>query len=337
MTRAASLGIILAAIVLGCAGAARAEHIKVGISKLLGYPGVPIAIERGYFKAEGLDVAMMYLDSAQPIAVAVASGDVDFGVAGLSAGFYALASQGQLRLIASSGGEAAGFHNLMYLASNKAYDAGLTSPKDFAGHTVAITQVGTSLHYSIGRAAEKFGYPLSAVIVKPLQSNTNVIAALAGNMVDAAVMPSSPALPALEKGEAKLIGWVSDVAPDFSTGSACFTSTRTANERGDMVRRFLVAYRKGMHDFHNAFVDADGKQQNGPDAPAVLAIMSRFTGIAPEMLMKAIPNVDGEGRISSADVARQIAWYKSQNLLRGEVKVEELIDSRYALPLIAAR
>jgi NitT/TauT family transport system substrate-binding protein len=280
---------------------------------------------------------MVIFDSAQPIAVGVASGGVDFGVAGLSAGFYTLASHGQLRLIASSGGEAAGFHNLAYLGSNKAFAAGLTSPKDLAGHAVAITQLGTSLHYSIALAALKFGYPLSAVTVRPLQSNTNVIAALAGDTVDAAVMPSTPALAALDAGKAKLLGWVSDVAPDFSTGSACFTSTKAANEQGGMVQRFLVAYRKGLSDFHSAFVASDGTQRTSPDATAVLAIMSRFTGIAPDVLMKAIPSVDGQGRISSADIARQIAWYKSQNLLKGEVDPQQLIDSRYALPLLASR
>ncbi len=328
---------LLAAAFVALAAPARAETIKVGITKLLGYPGVPVAVARGYFKAEGIDVEMVYFDSAQPIAVGVASGATDFGVAGMSASFYTLASHGELRLIASSGGEHAGFHNLAYLASNKAYESGLTSPKDFAGRSVAITQLGTSLHYSIGRAADKFGYPMSAVMVRPLQSNTNVIAALAGNTVDAAVMPGSPSLAALAKGSAKLAGWVSDVAPDFSTGSACFTGTKTANEKGDLVKRFLVAYRHGLRDFHTAFVSQDGKQVNGPDAQAVLAIMSDFTGLAPDQLMKAVPYVDGEGRIATADVARQIAWYKSQNLLKGEVKAEDLIDGRYALPLVASR
>ncbi len=329
--------LLLAAAFLALAAPARAEGVKVGISKLLGYPGVPIALARGYFKAEGIDVEMLYFNSAQPIAVGVASGATDFGVSGLSASFYTLASHGELRLIAASGGEHAGFHNLAYLASPKAYAAGLTSPKDFAGHSVAITQLGTSLHYSIGRAAEKFGYPLSAVTVRPLQSNTNVIAALAGNTVDAAVMPDTPALAALAKGSAKLAGWVSDVAPDFSTGSALFTRTDIANQKGDLVKRFLVAYRHGVRDFNSAFVSADGKQVNGPDAPAVLKIMADFTGVAPEELMKAIPYVDGEGRISTADIERQIDWYKAQNLLRGEVKAEDLIDPRYALPLVASR
>jgi NitT/TauT family transport system substrate-binding protein len=92
-----------------------------------------------------------------------------------------------------------------------------------------------------------------------------------------------------------------------------------------------------MRDFHDAFVAPDGTRRDGPTAPAILAIMSSFTGIAPEELLKAIPYVDREGRIAAADIARQIAWYKAQNLLRGDVKAEELIDSRYAIPLLAAK
>jgi NitT/TauT family transport system substrate-binding protein len=328
---------LLLSIAFSGAVPAQAETVKVGISKLLGYVGVPVANAQGYFTAEGIDIDMVYFDSAQPIAVAVASGDVDFGVSGMSAGFYTLAAQGQLRLIASSGGEAKGYHNLVYLGSAKAYDAGLKSLADMPGHSIAITQIGTSLHYAIGLLAEKEGFALSAVTVKPLQSNTNVIAALTGGTVDAAVMPSSVALPALQRSDAKLLGWVSDVAPTWSTGSAAFTSTKATNDRGDLVRRFLVAYRKGMRDFHDAFVAPDGTRRDGPTAPAILAIMSSFTGIAPEELLKAIPYVDREGRIAAADIARQIAWYKAQNLLRGDVKAEELIDSRYAIPLLAAK
>ncbi len=332
------LAVLLAAAALAALAApAHAETVKVGISKLFGYPGVPIGVARGYFKAEGIDVETVYFDSAQPIAVGVASGATDFGVAGLSASFYTLASHGELRLIASSGGEHAGFHNLAYLVSNKAYAAGITAPKDFAGHSVAITQLGTSLHYALARAAEKFGYPLSTVTVRPLQSNTNVIAALGGNTVDAAVMPSSPSLAALAKGSARLAGWVGDVAPDFSTGSALFTRAETADTKADLVKRFLVAYRHGLRDFHDAFAAKDGTRADGPDAPAVLKIMADFTGLAPEELAKAIPYVDGEGRIATADIERQIDWYKAQGFLKGEVKAEELIDKRYALPLVASR
>src|SRR5579862_2101842 len=191
LSRCAALSVAIG-VVACAAGSADAETVKVGLSKLLSYPGVPIAIERGYFKEQGIDAEMVFFDSAQPIAVGVASGGVDFGVAGLSAGFYTLAAQGQLRLIAASAGEQPGFYNLTFLVSNKAYDGGLKSVRDLPGHDVAITQLGTSLHYSIGLAAEKYGFAMSAINIRPLQSNSNVIAALTGNTIPIAVMPNTP-------------------------------------------------------------------------------------------------------------------------------------------------
>lgn len=336
--RAIALGFLtcgaIAALSATGAAPAQAESIKIGLSKLLSYPAVPIAIDRGYFKAEGIDAEMVFFDSAQPIAVGVASGGVDFGVSGLSAGFYTLGGQGQLRLLASSSGEQPGFYNLTFLASNKAYDAGLKSVKQLAGHDVAITQVGTSLHYSLGLSAAKFGIPLSAIEVKPLQSNSNVIASLRGGTVDAAVMPGTPTLALVAKGEIKRLGWVGDLTPGW-TGSALFTATKTANERGDLVKRFLIAYRKGMRDYHDAFTGPDGKRKDGPGAPALLAFLSKYTGIPAENIDKAVPYIDAQGRLDAADIAKQIAWYKSQNLLKGEVDAKKLIDSRYAIPVSA--
>jgi NitT/TauT family transport system substrate-binding protein len=310
---------------------AQAESVKVGLSKLVSYPGVPIALARGYFKQQGLDVQMVFFDGAQPISVGVASGDIDFGVSGLSASFYTLAAHGQLKLIASSAGEAAGgFYNLTFVASNKAYDAGLKSVKDLPGHDVAIVQVGTSLHYAIGLAAEKYGFPMSAVNIRPLQSNTNVIAALSGGTVDAAVMPSTPTLNPVAKGEIKRVAWVGDVTPDWM-GAALFTGTKTANERGDMVKRFLVAYRHGTRDYHNAFSTPDEKRKDGPDAPAMLKILSDFAGVPEKAIDAATPFIDRDARINVRDVAHQISWYSAQGLLKGEIKAEDLIDMRYAI------
>jgi len=326
--------ILLATVAIGWAGGAQAESVKIGLSKLISYPGVPIAIQRGYFKEQNLDAEMVFFDSAQPISVGVASGDIDFGVSGLSAGFYSLAAQGQLKIIAASAGEAPGFYNLTFVASNKAFDAGLKSVKDLPGRNVAITQLGTSLHYSIGLAAEKYGFPMSAVNIRPLQSNTNVIAALSGGTVDAAVMPSTPTLNPVAKGEIKRVAWVGDVTPDWM-GAALFTGTKTANERGDMVKRFLVAYRKGTRDYHDAFSTPDEKRKDGPDAPAMLKLLSDFAGVPEKAIDATTPFIDRDARIDVGDVAHQIAWYSAQGLLKGEIKAEDLVDMRYATTMPA--
>lgn len=311
---------------------AHAESIKVGISKLLSYPAVPIAIERGYFKEQGIDATMEYFDSAQPIAVAVASGSVDFGVSGLSAAFYTLAGQGQLRMIASSGYEQPGFYNIVLLGSLKAYDAGLKSPKDLAGRSVAVTQLGTSLELNLARLAQKFGVPFNKIEVKPLQSNTNVVSALTGGTVDAGIIPATPALKLLANNEVKALSWVGDDAPG-NTGSAAYTGTKTANERGDLVKRFLVAYRHGMKDFHDAFTDANGKRKDQPSAPAMLELLTKFTGVSIPNIEKATPYVDAQGRVDVNEIKEQIAWYSSQGQIKGKVDADTLIDKRYAIPL----
>ena len=114
----------------------------------------------------------------------------------------------------------------MFLGSNKAYDAGLKTAKDLPGHAIGVTQVGTSLQYSIGLVAEKFGFPMSAITIKPLQSNSNVISALTGGTLDAAVLPDTPALSPIQKGDIKVIGWCGDLAPGWS-GSAAFSPEPT--------------------------------------------------------------------------------------------------------------
>jgi NitT/TauT family transport system substrate-binding protein len=329
------IGLAAAAIALATAlsGApAYAESIKVGLSKLLSYPAVPIAIDRGYFKEQGIDAEMVFFDSAQPVAVAVASGGVDFGVSGLSAAFYTLAGQGQLRMIAASGYEQPGFYNIVLLGSLKAFDAGLKSPKDLPGHAVAVTQLGTSLQLNLGRIAEKFGVDLKTIEIKALQSNSNVVSSLTGGTIDAGIIPATPALPLIAKNEVKVLSWVGDDVPG-NTGSAAFTGTKTANDRGELVKRFLVAYRKGMKDFHDAFTDANGKRKDGPNAPAMLEFLAKFTGMTPETIDKATPYVDPQGRIDMTDIRSQVAWYTAQGQIRGEVKADVLVDARYAIPL----
>jgi NitT/TauT family transport system substrate-binding protein len=174
---------------------------------------------------------------------------------------------------------------------------------------------------------------MSAVTVRPLQSNSNVIATLAGNTVDAGVLPSGPAIATEKSGKAKLIGWVSDIGVEWTTGSAIFTSTKIADGNADTVKRFLTAYRHAMNDMHNAFAGPGGKRQDGPDQPAVLAMIAKFTGLAPEEILGGVAYSGTDGRISADDVDREINWFRSQNLLKGDVSAKALIDTRYALPL----
>lgn len=321
----------LLALALACAAVpARAEGIKIALTKLLSYPSVPIAIERGYFKEQGIEAEMVYFESAEPMAVALASGDVDFGVSGLGAAFYTLAAQGHIRILASSAIEHPGFYNLVFLGSVKAYNDGLTSAHALPGHSLAVTQVGTSLQYTLGLLAEKDKFPLSDVSVRPLFTIPNVITALSGSQIDSAVLPATPALALLDRGSIKLLGWASDLVPGWM-GAVAFTSTRHVENDGELVRRFLTAFRHGSKDYHDAFAGKDDARQDNAATPAMLDLLSKFTGIPGPLIDRAVPYLDADGRVVMSDLAHQIAWYRAQHLMKAEVDPKAIVDTRDAI------
>ena len=82
MTRRLVLaGLVGAAALAGMADAAIAgDKIKVGALRFTSHSASFIAFEKGYFKDAGLDVEFKFFQAAAPMAVAIASGDIDYGV-----------------------------------------------------------------------------------------------------------------------------------------------------------------------------------------------------------------------------------------------------------------
>ena len=317
---------------LWCFGAAAAETVKIGVSRLASCAPIAIAIDKGYFTAEGITPDLVYFDAQQPIAIAVVSGDADFGIAAETAALYSLAGQGSLRIIAAGASEAPTFHYLGILVSNHAYDAGLRSPRDLGGHTFALTQMGTGLQYSLGLLSEKYGFDIKTVQLLPLQSNANIASALAGGRADSAIFSSTGALPLIERGDAKVLGWIGDET-GIDQAYLLFTGTKTADERHDTVEHVLRAVRKAARDYHAAFTDSSGQRKDGPTAPAILAIIAKYLSQPVERVKQGLPYFDRDLRVDAKDVQHQIAWYKSQGLLKGDMTADSLIDKRYAVPM----
>jgi NitT/TauT family transport system substrate-binding protein len=334
MSRLAGLAAGAIALAWAGAGAVAAEKVKIGTLKTTGSGPVYIAQERGYFAAEGLDSELVYFESAQPISVAATSGDIDIGYTGFSGGFYSLASQGALKIVGGGPSEAPGFHYQPFLVSNHAWDAGLRAFKDFAGHSFAVSQIGSPPHYALALLGMKYGFELKSMRILPLQSIPNVASAIVGGQADTAMVPGNVGAPLVERGEVKLLGYAGDETPYQLVG--VFVAAKTADARHAMIAHVLAALRKAARDYHDAFADADGKRRDGPTAPAILAILGKYTGQPLAAVAHAIPYTDPEGRLDVTDVLRQVEWYKSQGAVKGAVGAEAMIDQRYVIPVATA-
>ncbi len=303
-------------------------RMRIGVLPTMGAGPMYLALANGHFSSEGLDVEILKFDNAQTLAVSLAAGDIDFGATSLAVGFYNLAAQGVMRIIAAQARDNPGFPNNGFVASNEAWEKGLRTFADMKGHSVGVSTLGSAPHYCVGLIAAKYGFPMSSVDVQTLKTNPNIVVAIAANRVDAVITPNTFALSLDRNKQGKLIGWIGDEAP-WQLGAA-YTTTKTADARPDFVEKFTRAYKRGMVDYADAFIGANGERRDGPTADATLAVLAQALDQPAELLRAGVAWVDREARLDAADIRRQIVWYKAQGLIEGNVDAAALIDERYA-------
>ena len=326
--------ILASLLTLTATGLAQADDLlkaKVGVLRLSSSAPVFIAQDKGYFREAGLDIELKFFDAAQPIAVATTSGDVDFGITAFTGGLYNLAGKGTLKVIGGMSREKAGYPLIGYFASNNAYAAGLKTPKDLAGKRVAVTQVGSSFHYSLGLLADKYGFKLADVKVLPLQSLSNAAAALKGETVDAALLPVSTARTLMDAGGAKLLGWVGDETP-WQLG-AVFASTKTLADR-PLVTRLLGALARADREYHDVILASvvDGKAPINDKTKPLLEIIAKYTNLPVEQVVGNCAYIDPEGKLDVRNVGNQISWLQEQGFVDKGFEVDTIIAKDYVKP-----
>ncbi|MBL8690572.1 MAG: ABC transporter substrate-binding protein [Rhodospirillaceae bacterium] len=302
---------------------ALAEKTSLSVLKLASSGPVFLAQDLGHFAAEGLEVEFKFFAAAQPVAVAVVSGDAEFGVTGLTAGFYNLAGKGALKIIAGQSREQPGYKLSAYMVSNQAFAAGVRSPADFGGRSFAMTQVGSTFHYMIGLLAEKKGFDLSKNRLLALQSIPNMVSALQGGQADTAILPSTVAVPMMDRGDAKIVGWAGDETP-WQLG-ALFTSPKMIDTKKATVERFVRAYKKGVAAYDLAF------QKKGDQAATdkALDILARYTEQQKGAIAAGLPYIEPEARFSARDIAKQVAYWQAQGQADKSIEAKDIVVTTF--------
>lgn len=310
-----------------------AEKIKIGLVKTSTFGPFFIARDRGYFAKEGLDADFVFFDAPITMAPAVVAGAIDFATVNANGAFLNLAAQGAVTIIAGGAHEEASFHDFVIVASASAFNAGLNNFRMLPGHTAAAGTVGSPQAYSLHLLEGKYGLDPTSIRSIPVPSIPASVSAVVGGSADFGINPTTAFVPAIAHGEVKVLGYVGDETP-WQIG-VVFTSRKTADEKSDIVRRFLQAYQHATKDYHDAFTSPTGVRANGPTAQAVLAIMAKYLDQTPQQIEPTIAYFDAGGRLDEADFLRQVAWYQTQGVMRPEADGRQMLDERYVTRLPA--
>ncbi|BAS27210.1 ABC transporter substrate-binding protein [Limnochorda pilosa] len=301
------------------APAAAQDVVRLGTLKLIGGAPIYVALDKGFFEAEGLRVDVQWFAAAAPIATAVASGDIDVGATGITAALYnAVAAGSKIWLVADRGSEHPGYRLNALVTSRARYEGGLRQVADLRGKRVGITTLGSTYHYQIAQILATAGLGLRDVELVPLRSMSIMIDAVKEGTVDAAILSPPWGANAEEEGWGKVVFWAGEI-PYQVTG--VFVSNRFRENR-DLAVRFLRAYVRGVRYYSDAVLT----DPHGARYDEVLAIVARYTEQTPDVIAKSLSYIDRDGLPDVDDLLRQQEWYHANAMQSRIVPVEDFVD-----------
>jgi NitT/TauT family transport system substrate-binding protein len=304
------------------------RKVKVGALRFTSHSGSFIALEKGYFADAGLDVELKFFQAAQPMAVAIASGDVDYAVTAISGGLISLAQKGAIKVIGGALSEEEGIDGQKILASAAAFDAGLTSPAGLDGKTFGMTTAGSSFHYMGSKIAAAEGV---SVKFKPLQKVGAIIGALKSGQIDAWSIVPHIAKPLAGSGKVHIIGSVADYIPNYQV-TTVFTSAKNARGERDMTSAFIEGFSRGVGDYDDVMIDGLGGDV-ARDAMVDLIHKYVYADRPREKAAKSIINgtmrLNLGAALNVASVRDQLDWFKAEKLVDADITLETLIDTSY--------
>ena len=304
-------------------GAKETAKVSLGMLRLTSSAPLFIAMDKGYFKEEGIEINPQWFDAAQPIAVATASSKVDVGATGISASLYNMAAKGQkLYIVADKGREEKGFSSSALLANADAYAGGLNSIEALKGKRIGITQKGSTFEYMAGRLLESKGLSNDDVNLVPLGKISAVMAALQSGQIDACILNEPNVSKVQREGYGKLITQVSEVIP-YQT-SAVFYSPSFA-EKKDPGVRFMKAYNKACQYYYEAVVE----KKDPARLDEIVKIIAKYVKTPEEDIKLGLPYIDKNGVLLASDIDTQIKWYKSHGLIDGELKGSDVVNGSF--------
>lgn len=324
----ALMGGAAAASTLAAPAIAANRKIKVGALRFTSHAGSFVAFERGYFADAGLDVELQFFQAAQPMAVAIASGDIDYAVTAISGGLISLAQKGAVKVIGGALIEEQGIDGQQILVSDAAFQAGIIKPAMLDGKSYGITQTGSSFHYVGSQIAAKEGITLT---YKPLQKVGAVIGALKSGQIDAWNIVPHIAKPLAKSGAVHIIGAVSDYLPNYQT-TTVFTSAKNAADEKDMTKNFLAGFSKGVDDYTAAMIDKTGGDA-GVNAMVDLIHKYVYNDRPREKAAPSIINgtmrLTKDAALNLASVQHQLDWFKAEGLVDASIGINDLVDTSY--------
>jgi NitT/TauT family transport system substrate-binding protein len=306
------------------AGPAFAQPIKIGELGILADAPFYIAIEKGYFKAENLDVTLERFSSAAQATAPLSTNQVQVVGGGVSAALYnAFARDWPVRIAMARTRDWPGYSSDTLVLRNDLKST-VKSARDLKGKMIAINAPASVLHFMLGRFMETDGLTIADV------STINMAwPNMAPGMETKAIDGGMVVEPFATQFAARNISFPFKRAADFMTKpplevSVMLYSKGWMDKSPDQVKAFTLAYLKGARDYFDAM-------KGGPKRAEVIEICIKYTSLKDKAMYDKMQwsYMDPNGEISIDGLLDQQEWYVKHGFVSTKAKVESMIDRRF--------
>lgn len=297
--------------------AANLTKVRLGYVPVMIFAPLFVAVERGYFAKEGLDVQLTPVQGGSDSVVQLAAGNFDAAVGGAGAGLFNAAARGvKFTIVAPMHSERPPLASPLVISAKRANE--FKSIADLKGKTVAINATGAATEYWLAKALATKGLTFKDVKLVTVPFS-NVPAALESGSLDASILGEPLTTINEDKGVVKVL---SEDFIDGFTSTYVYMGDSLLKKNPQAANGFMKAYLKACRDLQGNYMNDD-----------IANIIEKYTKVPADVIKRASPaQYDPNGRIPLEDITTLQDYFFSRNELEYTQKLDmsRFIDTELA-------
>jgi len=321
--------IVAVSIAFPLSAAFALDKITMAITGTSSDVGSFIALDKGYFRAEGLDIDQQTTGMGVTTIAPLAAGEFDIAMGAATVPFYnAVARKVGVKIVASVSDAPPGYgHNLLIVRNALIVSGRYKQPTDIKGLKIAMPSPGSSATATLNAWLTAIGLTFNDI--EPVYlTYPNHVVALANGSIDVGLTTEPQASQAIAAGSATRVTSDDEMDPNHEA-SVMLYSDKFIRERPEVGLRFMRAYLRGVRDYNDSL---QGGKIGGPNADEVIGVLTKYTELKDGNIYRSISpqGAEPDGMLNVASLKKDLVFYKLQGWIEAPVEVEQAIDTSFA-------
>lgn len=298
--------------------------VTVGVIGGSSDAGFYIAQERGYFKAEGLEVELVPFQTGPAMIPPLGTGQLDVGGGAVSVGlFNAVLQDVPLRIVADKGSHRPRFIANRIVIRKDLVDSGQVKGfGDLKGRKVGLAALGNAGQILLDKTLKRGGITWKDVETTIL-AYPDMGVAFTSKGIDASVSLEPFTTQWAAQGLITVLAETEVAYPDLQAAVVMY-GAKFSQDKPEVAKRFMVAYVRALRDYNDAFV-------KGRDKEALIAILIKTTSLKDRALYDKIVlgGLDPNGSVVASDLVAQQDWYIQYGYQKTKVDMAKVVDNQF--------